>query len=488
MLQGADAAPLRVVGRYALFGEIAAGGMATVHIGRLIGPAGFSRTVAIKRLHPQYAKDPEFVSMFLDEARVAARIQHPNVVATVDVVAEAGELFLVMEYVEGESLGRLLRGSRIKGGLPPRIAAAIVVNLLSGLHAAHEARSEDGQPLGIVHRDVSPQNVHVGSDGVARVLDFGVAKAVGRAQVTREGQVKGKISYMPPEQIAGAAVDRRLDVYAAAVVLWESLTGDRLFSADNEAAVLSQVLTGEVRRPSTVTPGIPRELDEVVMRGLARNPAHRFPTALDMARALEDAIGVDSPGQVAEYLRERAGESMAKRAVRVKEVESISSSRLPSSADVGPLSEPASSSLRIPTSMDTGSVSRVAGVSMSEPAGPRRPAHPGFAVMAIGAGMLVSAVIIIALFGKKEPPATSAARWSAAAAFPHVNAQSPPAPVSIVTASASAEASGSTPSAIAGKTPVATLTGTLPKAKPDCRQPKVFVNGIWKYRPECMDQ
>src|ERR1700709_2034653 len=188
---------LRVVGRYALYGAIAAGGMATVHLGRLLGPVGFSRTVAIKRLHAQFASDPEFVSMFLDEARLAARIRHPHVVPTLDVVALSGELFLVMDYVHGVSLSKLLREVNMKHiPMPIDIVASVLVGALRGLHAAQSAVSERGLPLGIVHRDVSPQNVIVGSDGLARVLDFGVAKASWRIQTTRDGQVKGKLSYM----------------------------------------------------------------------------------------------------------------------------------------------------------------------------------------------------------------------------------------------------------------------------------------------------
>ena len=316
--------PQRVIGRYALYGEIASGGMATVHFGRLLGPVGFSRTVAIKRLHPQFAKDPEFVSMFLDEARVAARIQHPNVVATLDVVALSGELFLVMEYVQGESLARVMRRLRAREEkVPPRIAGSIGTNLLYGLHAAHEAKSERGEPLGIVHRDVSPQNVLVGTDGVSRVLDFGVAKAAGRIQITRDGQVKGKLAYMPPEQLAGGDIDRRADVYAASVVIWEALTGRRLFDGDNQSVILAQVLSSTIEPPSKFAPDLPPAVDEVLMRGLCRNPTQRYATAHEMAIALEDTLGLESPRKVGEFLEAYASESLSAKAARVKEIESL---------------------------------------------------------------------------------------------------------------------------------------------------------------------
>jgi serine/threonine-protein kinase len=324
----------RVIGRYELHGEIAAGGMATVHFGRLSGPVGFSRTVAIKRLHPQYAKDPEFVTMFLDEARLAARIRHPNVVPTLDVVATDGEIFLVMDYVQGESLSRLSRTLRARGGrVPARITAGIMSNVLHGLHAAHEAKDERGRPLNIVHRDVSPQNILVGTDGISRVLDFGVAKAAGRLQTTREGQIKGKIAYMAPEQLAGAGtISRQTDIYAAAVVLWEQLCGRRLFDGDNEAIVLARALEGRIDPPSKHSPELPLVVDEILFRGLHRDPAKRYQTAREMAIALEKSIGIAPPSEIGEWVETVAGDVLHQRAARIAEIESSSSANLNAAA------------------------------------------------------------------------------------------------------------------------------------------------------------
>jgi serine/threonine-protein kinase len=227
--------------RYIIGEEIAAGGMATVHLGGMVGDGGFTRVVAIKRLHPHYARDPEFTAMLLDEGRLTARITHVHVVQTLDVVASGPDLFIVMEYVHGEPLNRLLRNVVRKGErIPPKIAAGIVAGVLRGLHAAHEARDAQGALLGVVHRDVSPQNVMVGVDGIARVLDFGIAKAKGRAHHTETGQIKGKFAYMPPEQLRAEALDRRADLYAAGVVLWESLVGARLFTGADQAPSLEK--------------------------------------------------------------------------------------------------------------------------------------------------------------------------------------------------------------------------------------------------------
>jgi serine/threonine-protein kinase len=301
--------------------------MAQVQFGRLLGASGFTRTVAVKRVHAQLAESPEFMSMLLDEARLVARIQHPNVVPTIDIVAADEEVLLVMEYVPGESLARLIRLAQEAGTtISEPIATSIVCGLLHGLHAAHTATSELDEPLEIVHRDVSPHNVLVGTDGLTRVLDFGIAKARGRVQTTRAGQVKGKLAYLAPEQISCDEVSPRTDVYAAAIVLWETLTCRRLFDGSNDGAVLHRVLAGDVPAPSTVVPGLSPALDALVLRGLARDPAQRFASAFDFAVALEDEIGFATTRRVAEWLSSTAGEALARRAAQVVEIERDSAS------------------------------------------------------------------------------------------------------------------------------------------------------------------
>lgn len=503
MAQSEARGPLRVIGRYALFGEIASGGMATVHIGRLLGPVGFSRTIAIKRLHPQYAKDPEFVSMFLDEARVAARIQHPNVVATLDVVALEGELFLVMEYVDGESLARILRAMRTENRtVPPKIAASIVVNMLHGLHAAHEARSEKGEPLGIVHRDVSPQNVLVGTDGISRVLDFGVAKASGRVQTTKEGQVKGKIAYMPPEQLAGEVVDRRCDVYAASVVLWETLTARRLFDGDNDGVVLTKVLSGNVAPPSSVVPGLNSAVDDVLMRGLSRNPDKRFQTAAELADAIEDTLGIESPRKIAEFVKSCAGDALAKRQARVKQIE-MSSGDL--TLEPSPQSDPSgvglvpaarTSAPNLAQSQDGSSATRLSSVTASL-APPRKRSKVPLIVLA--AVMSVALIIVLVVSLNRESKSTAdagsaSARAPAPSATPSATAAQPaPTPTVPVSVAPSASASAS-PSAKPNVGPTWTSqpgptapTVIRPPNKPDCTNPKVWdpVKQIMVIRPEC---
>jgi serine/threonine-protein kinase len=253
-----------------------------------------------------------------------------------DVVATKGEVFLVMEYVNGESLAQLLRAAeRNQEPMPQRIAVSIASGVLLGLHAAHEARDTRGLPLNLVHRDVSPHNVIVGVDGMARVLDFGVAKANGRAQnLTRQGHIKGKLGYMAPEQLAGEAVRRESDVYSAAVVLWECLTGRKLFEGSNQAIAIARACPMDIEPPSRIRSGITPEMDAVVLKGLAYDPVDRFSTAREMAAALERIEGAVSVLEVAEWVEIVAGQQIHLRAQQLQTFEQSVASRLPEAPDL----------------------------------------------------------------------------------------------------------------------------------------------------------
>ncbi len=291
-----------------------------MHFGALVGQAGFSRTVAVKRLHTD-RRSRQLVTSLLDEARLVSRVKHPNVVPILDVVTDGGEVLVVLEYVVGETLSSLLRASERAGrAIPVDFAVAIVAAVLHGLHAAHEATTVGGEPLGIVHRDVSPQNVMVGVDGLARVLDFGIAKATERLSKSMAGQIKGKLAYMSPEQIRGQT-DRRTDIYGAAVVLWELLAGRRLFPGAMPGKVLQLKIDHDVAAPSAHRPEVSEALDEVVLRGLAEHPDERFATAKDFASALEAAASPVRPTDVGEWVQDLAGDKLRRRARVVADLE-----------------------------------------------------------------------------------------------------------------------------------------------------------------------
>lgn len=320
-----------------MFDEVAQGGMATVHLGRLLGSAGFARTVVIKRMKAELAENNEFVEMFVDEARLASRVQHPNVVSTLDVVRDGKELFIVMEYVHGRSLDELIATSQLRGEkIPPRIVSALGVQALLGLHAAHEATSDGGDPLSLVHRDFSPHNVLVDVDGAARVVDFGVAKAAQKLHKTRDGQVKGKWAYMSPEQVEGIDLDRRSDIFAAGIVLWEALTCRRLFHHENPARIATDIVYKDAPPPSKHAGACPPELDAVVLKALQKEPEARYATAKDMAKALREAQAPTDVLDVASWLEEIAGPDLEARAEQVAAIEKASASMvvMPESAAI----------------------------------------------------------------------------------------------------------------------------------------------------------
>ena len=289
----ADGMPSRI-GRYRVVQPIASGGMGTVYLAFAEGPMGFDRWVAIKRVHPHLATDAKFVGMFQDEARIVSRINHPNVCGLLDYGAGAEGHWLVMPYLFGESLHRVRRTAYGKDSplreTFPYLAARIVEMACEGLHAAHELTDESGKPLEVVHRDISPQNLHVGYDGTVHVLDFGVASARQRLVTTATGEVKGKFAYMAPEQLDGKHLDRRADVFAMGVVLYESLTGRRLFARETMTETVKAVLTEPVPALREVWPDAPVELEEVVSKALARDPQRRYPTARALSRDLSLAL------------------------------------------------------------------------------------------------------------------------------------------------------------------------------------------------------
>jgi len=328
--------PEHQVGRYAIFDEIAAGGMATVHLARLVGSGGFSRVVAAKRMHRHFLQDQNFRRMFLAEARMAARILHPNVVPILDVLSDDDdELIIVMEYVHGESLLALLRAAKkTKQAISVPIGCAILAALLEGLHAAHEAQNEKGEQLGIVHRDVSPQNVLVGADGVARVLDFGIAKAVHEQTHTNPGTLKGKFSYMAPEVVRGAPVTRQADVFSAGIVLWEVLAGKMLFGGASEHERLMRIVAGKYPSPRQYNPRVSPTLEKVVAKALELDTGSRYATAQEFAVEIESAIPIASRRVVSDWVRRLAAPTLDLREAMIHAIETssvVAKSELPTS-------------------------------------------------------------------------------------------------------------------------------------------------------------
>jgi serine/threonine-protein kinase len=442
-----------VVGRYVLHAPIARGGMATIHLARLLGAEGFSRMVAAKRLHPQFTENAEFLQMFLDEARIASKVHHPNVVPVLDVVQSAGEVILVQEYVHGLPLDKLLRAAGLHGELlPVGVVVAVVSDMLAGLFAAHEARDELGAPLEIVHRDVSPQNVMVGADGIARLLDFGVAKAAVNAHVTQAGMFKGKIAYTSPEQLRGV-VTRATDIYAAAVVLWEALAGRRLHPGMTEAELVAVVSSGEA---PTLTEAIDaasmapdrlrllRRLEPVVGKGMAFAAEDRYATATEMQQALLRAAPAATAAEVSSWVRRLGKEYLEGRERLIVSEESTwrqRASAVPSSLD---------GSDRSPRDESVGTLRPSALPILTAPAR----SHRAIVAMLALVGALLAGVVVLLLRAPPEP---------AVVAGPAPPTPPPPAPTAAATAPIAEAKAALAPSATASATASADA-GALPTA------------------------
>ncbi len=315
-----DLRPGRVLGPYELLVPVGVGGMARVWAARV---RASGQVVALKMLLPHIAESPSFQEMFLDEARIASRVRHPNVCTTFELADYEGVLTLAMEWVDGASLMRLLRPGpesdeqRPRIALPFREAVRIVADACAGLHAAHETVGDDGRPLAVVHRDVSPHNVLITAGGAVKMTDFGVAKALGKSHMTIAGQIKGKLAYMSPEQLMGDGVDRRSDVFALGCVLYEITTGERPFRGEHDPQVMAAIMMGAFEPPSSFVPGYPPELDAIIGRALAAEPGQRFASAEHLRVALEQWLRASGPPidarHVSALLHERLGTEIAAR-------------------------------------------------------------------------------------------------------------------------------------------------------------------------------
>ena len=407
-------APGTVLGKYELVATIGKGGMASVILARTRGPAGFEKLVVIKVIHPHMAKDEGAVAMLLDEAKLAALIDHPNVVHTHELGEAHGTFYIVMEYLAGESFHQVIRracGERALT-LHPHLAGRIVSDACEGLHAAHELVDFQGRGRGIVHRDVSPGNIVVLYSGAVKVVDFGIAKAHGRVTNTGDGDIKGKFGYMSPEQINNEPMDRRSDVFALGVVLWESLAMRRLFFNDSVAATLMQILNGKRVAPSQYQPDVPRALDEITLKALAADPRDRFQTAAQMKQAIDDAIWLSRMGvtEIQQYMTALFADRIEKRRTLIARATAheplthILETLAADTSTVVPL--PPATSLRIGTPPPIALADLVelpdSGAQPTielPPPGPRRPATRSRAPLVIFIGIAVIAGVTAGVVG-----------------------------------------------------------------------------------------
>ena len=408
---------LHKIGKYDLLGLIAQGGMGDVYLARAEGLAGFSKLVVVKTLRAELADDVRFREMFLDEARLAARLNHRNVVQTNDVGESNGVYFMVMDYLEGRSLAKIQRYVQKQGErLPLALEVRVVTDMLAGLHYAHELQDFDGKPLGVVHRDVCPANVFVTIDGQVKVVDFGVAKAKNHAHETQAGTIKGRVAYMSPEHVTGSHVDRRADVFSAGIMLWESIEGRRFWDGAGEAQILGQLLRGSL--PEMTTRDVSPMLRDACARALSPDPEARFPTAHAMRLVLEEwlekaedrkalpALGANIKEWFANERARvaQAVESAVTPARRAQALPELESAALLPGSGTGSMS----SALRqAPASMSTGTMTATAPfVASGDVPPPAPPSRVSWALAAIAGVALVVGLGVA--FSKKGASTTGA--------------------------------------------------------------------------------
>ncbi len=434
--------PLTFGARYRVVTEIASGGMGAVYLALRLDADGAKHPVAIKALHAHLADDPDMVASFLDEARIASRIVHPNVVRVEDVEMIGDQLVIVMEYVEGVALSLILKTTRTReSALPIPVVRRMLHDALLGLDAAHELRDDSGGYLGVVHRDVSPHNLLVAADGLTRVSDFGIATASGRVASTRTGGgVKGKLQYLSPEQIYRKGLDRRSDVFAAGTVLWECLTGRRLFSAGSEGETLAMVLREPIAPPSAHRFDVPIELDEICLRALERDPERRFQSARELAEALAEGP-MASREEVAAIVAQAAPATIASRRTVLEQALRNAGFTQPSFAPAEPVS------------LDTG-----ASAAVVEQSAARRPTSRVPLVAALLVGIVAGGVVVGLAARSTSTQAASVAPPSPSSPTPAVSA--------IASVAAATIESAPPPAAVESAPPAKVAASAQPRSRP----------------------
>jgi len=467
------------VGKYRLLAELGQGGMARVFLAVAHGPSGFSKLVVLKMVRSHLTEDADMLQMFLDEARLAGRLNHPNVVQTYEVSEYDGRHVLVMEYLEGQSLSTILRKNKPdEPGFNTAQCIRVLIEALNGLQYAHELRDLDGTVLNLVHRDVSPQNIFVTYDGSVKVLDFGIAKAVTSASETRAGVIKGKIAYMAPEQFLGEAIDSRVDVFAVGALIWQILTGVRLWKGVPDGRVIHRVIAGDIPKPSEVAENVPPELERVCMKALSRNRDDRHASAVELQKDLEDVLEAMGQRVSLRELGTRLDEMFKDVRTHIRTSIETQLSKASSGEDVlmaspvllrsggtrtstltsgtgpgswsnpnsGPLSPEESGRMGLPVDTGSGSVrSQVSGMANSIPAGvdvefPTKrkyllPAIVGGLALLIGAAVLVPS-IRSALSGSSPAPVASTTPSAPAETTAAVQPTADSAPATSTTAGA----------------------------------------------------
>jgi serine/threonine-protein kinase len=425
-VSGVASAPLlSPYGPYVLVRKLAEGGMAEIFLAKLLGADGFERNVVIKRMLPHLSSHSDFVEMFRDEARLAAKLSHPNIVQIQELGFTEGCYYICMEYLAGEDFSTTLRmAGRRRQYVPLPVVLRVLIDAARGLHYAHEFCNEAGQPLNIVHRDISPSNLYLTYQGQVKVLDFGIAKAESRLVNTRTGVVKGKYMYMAPEQAQGQEVDRRADVFALGVSLFEALTHVRPFARENDLAVLNALLKGDFKRPRELRPDLPEELEALVLKAMAYKPADRYPTAEDFAEALEAFLGehlsASGAPHLAGFLRGHFGEERFMERTRIPTLATLTAARSaegvpvpgtgagpPHVTDVyggrsrTPDASPAALGARAP--LPPAAAPGPSGAASGRPG--EEPRRWRTLVLGLAAGMVLAGAAVVGYSGLRQPPA-----------------------------------------------------------------------------------